>query len=138
MQQQHAALQPVFAALLAAYPEHLKEQQFSMDSFMWAAQLWYAYAMQVSAGAVDARGGGAACASTCIVCAHVAASVSSLAVWPAGSRGCCPTAQVQGVDGEVAPALVPYACLINHSARPHIVRFSKLDPATGLYRCACV
>ncbi len=45
-------------------------------------------------------------------------------------------AQLQGEDGEVAPALVPYACLINHSARPHIVRFSKVDPSSGLYRCA--
>jgi hypothetical protein len=40
-------MQPVFQALVAAYPEHLQQEQFSLDAFLWAAQLWYAYAIQV-------------------------------------------------------------------------------------------
>jgi hypothetical protein len=44
--------------------------------------------------------------------------------------------QVQGLDDEVEPALVPFALMINHSPRPHIVRFSRLDAATNQLRCA--
>jgi hypothetical protein len=48
---------PVFEALVAAYPEHLREEQFNLEAFLWAAQLWYAYAIQVRAGLGPGDGG---------------------------------------------------------------------------------
>ena len=41
-----AALAPVFEALLRAYAAHLRPEWFSWESFLWAAELWYAYAIQ--------------------------------------------------------------------------------------------
>lgn len=34
-------------------------------------------------------------------------------------------------DGAQAPALAPFVSLLNHSPWPHVVRFSKVDAATG-------
>lgn len=42
-----AQAQPVAAALLAAFPQHLRPEQLDRGSFMYAVQLWYAYSMQV-------------------------------------------------------------------------------------------
>lgn len=39
--------QPVAAALLAAFPQHLRPEHLDRSSFMFAVQLWYAYSMQV-------------------------------------------------------------------------------------------
>ena len=41
--------EPVAAALLAAFPQHLDADHFDQTSFLWAVQLWYAYSMQVFA-----------------------------------------------------------------------------------------
>ena len=48
----------VAAALLAAYPQHLRAEQLDRSSYMYAVQLWYAYSMQVrtcNAGGARAR-----------------------------------------------------------------------------------
>ncbi|KAI8476323.1 MAG: hypothetical protein J3K34DRAFT_516733 [Monoraphidium minutum] len=42
-----SALAPVFEALLAAYGQHLRREWFGWGAFCWAAELWYAYAIQV-------------------------------------------------------------------------------------------
>lgn len=57
----YAALQPAILALVRAYPQHLKPAWFSRASFLWASELWYAYAMQLALPATpaQARGGGA-------------------------------------------------------------------------------
>lgn len=39
----------------------------------------------------------------------------------------CLLLQVALPDGQVRPCLVPVACLINHSACPHAVRFSTVS-----------
>ena len=36
--------------------------------------------------------------------------------------------------GEVRPCLVPLVSLLNHDPWPHIVHFSRVDPATGCLR----
>jgi hypothetical protein len=41
------ALQPVFKALLGAYGAHLRAEWFSWEAYLWAVELWYAYAIQV-------------------------------------------------------------------------------------------
>lgn len=47
MRGQFTALGPVFAMLLAAYSSYLKPEWFTYEAFLWAAELWYAYAIQV-------------------------------------------------------------------------------------------
>ena len=39
--------------------------------------------------------------------------------------------QVKWPDGSCKECLVPYASLLNHSVRPHIVQYGQLDAATG-------
>ena len=43
-----AGLQPVIQALTTSYPDDLPPRLFTFDAFLWATQLWYAYALQVS------------------------------------------------------------------------------------------
>jgi len=45
--------------------------------------------------------------------------------------------QVQLPGGEVTPALVPVASLINHSPTPHVVHFSAVDAATQQLQLRC-
>lgn len=47
VQGQFEALQQTFQVLLAAYPAHLQPAWFSEEAYLWAVELWYAYAMQV-------------------------------------------------------------------------------------------
>lgn len=84
IKEQYEGLKPILDALVAAYPAHLEAAWFSWDAYLWAVQLWYAYAMKVK--------------------------------WP---------------DGSCKECLVPYASLLNHSVRPHIVQYGQLDAATG-------
>jgi hypothetical protein len=44
--EKYAALAPVLATLLAAYPQHVTAEQLAWPSYLWAAQLWYSYAIQ--------------------------------------------------------------------------------------------
>ena len=46
--EQYQGLKPILDALVAAYPAHLEAAWFSWDAYLWAVQLWYAYAMKVS------------------------------------------------------------------------------------------
>lgn len=39
---------PAAEALVRAYPQHLRAEWFTRDRFLWAAELWYAYAMQLA------------------------------------------------------------------------------------------
>ena len=48
IKEQYEALKPILDALVAAYPQHLQAAWFSWEAYLWAVQLWYAYAMQVS------------------------------------------------------------------------------------------
>lgn len=48
IKQQYQELKPILDALVAAYPAHLQAAWFSWEAYLWAVQLWYAYAMQVS------------------------------------------------------------------------------------------
>ena len=45
---QYAATQPLFDMLLAAYPQFLQPEWFDYDGYLWAAELWYSYAFEVS------------------------------------------------------------------------------------------
>ena len=45
---QYDALKPILYALVAAYPAHFEAAWFTWEAYLWAVQLWYAYAMQVS------------------------------------------------------------------------------------------
>lgn len=81
VRQQFAALQQTIQVLLTAYPSYLQPGWFSEASYLWAVELWYAYAIQVKLP-----------------------------------------------DSSIQPALVPLASLINHSAAPHIVHFSTVNP----------
>ncbi|KAL0018977.1 hypothetical protein WJX79_002006 [Trebouxia sp. C0005] len=83
IQEQYQGLKPILDALVTAYPAHLEAAWFSWDAYLWAVQLWYAYAMKVK--------------------------------WP---------------DGSCKECLVPYASLLNHSVRPHIVQYGQLDATT--------
>lgn len=35
-------------ALVTAYPDVIPQEHMSYPAYLWAVQLWYAYAMQVS------------------------------------------------------------------------------------------
>ena len=47
IKEQYAALKPVLDALVTAYPQFLQAAWFSWEAYLWAVQLWYAYAMKV-------------------------------------------------------------------------------------------
>jgi hypothetical protein len=103
LQKAYASLLPAITALVRAYPQHLKAAWFSRGSFLWAAELWYAYAMQLALSSdADAAAAGAA--------ADQRPSPSS----PSSSSS-APSA---------VPALVPFTSLANHSAWPHAVAYS--------------
>lgn len=58
---------------------------------------------------------------------------SSLITWQSLPISCMfllPIFQVKFPDGTIKPALVPLASLINHSASPHVVHFSTVNPKT--------
>ncbi|PNH09292.1 SET domain-containing protein 4, partial [Tetrabaena socialis] len=38
---------PAFACLLAAYPTYFQPHWFSWEAYLWAAELWYSYGIQV-------------------------------------------------------------------------------------------
>ena len=48
IEDQYQELKPVLDALVTAYPQQLRADWFTWEAFLWAVQLWYAYAMQVS------------------------------------------------------------------------------------------
>ncbi len=48
IKEQYEGLKPILDALVAAYPAHVEAAWFSWDAYLWAVQLWYAYAMKVS------------------------------------------------------------------------------------------
>ncbi len=48
-----SSIQPAAAVLLQAYPGLLQPQWFTWETFLWASELSYAYAMQVSAPFID-------------------------------------------------------------------------------------
>ncbi len=53
----------------------------------------------------------------------------------AGAGGSAGEGEEKGAQGgEVRPCLVPFASLMNHGAFPHVVHFSRVDPATGCLR----
>ena len=45
---QYQELRLILDALVTAYPQQLQADWFTWESYLWAVQLWYAYAMQVS------------------------------------------------------------------------------------------
>ena len=44
---QYEATQPLFAMLLAAYPQLLQADWFTYAAYCWAAELWYSYAFEI-------------------------------------------------------------------------------------------
>ncbi len=40
-------LQPAFRILLAAYPDYFQPVCFDWPAFVWSAELWYSYGLQV-------------------------------------------------------------------------------------------
>lgn len=106
LERAYASLLPAITALVRAYPQHLKASWFSRASFLWAAELWYAYAMQLALPTEQDDDDGAA----------AAAAARSAANADAPPRPPPPPPPV--------PALVPLASLANHSAWPHAVAYS--------------
>lgn len=49
LRQQYQEVQPLLSALLTAYPQFLTPDMFNWSAYLWAVELWYAYAMQVGA-----------------------------------------------------------------------------------------
>ncbi len=47
IQAQYETVKPLLDALTSAYPDQLPAEWFSWEKYLWAVQLWYAYAMQV-------------------------------------------------------------------------------------------
>lgn len=47
LRDQFGAISGVIQALLSAYPQHLQPHFFTLEAYLWAASLWYAYAIQV-------------------------------------------------------------------------------------------
>lgn len=45
---QYEEVKPILDALVTAYPQQLQGSWLSWEAYLWAVQLWYAYAMQVS------------------------------------------------------------------------------------------
>jgi hypothetical protein len=77
-----AALAPQIAALVRAYPQHLKAAWFSRASFSWAAELWYAYAMQLALPPTGARPGADAAAAAAVPALVPLASLANHSAWP--------------------------------------------------------
>ncbi|KDD75922.1 hypothetical protein H632_c436p1 [Helicosporidium sp. ATCC 50920] len=103
----HAASQPLFELLLAAYPRLLQREWFSYESYLWAAELWYSYAFEVGfdpqekADAPRPRD------------ASAAPAFSLRPSTPSESK-------------DTKPVMVPFACHVNHSPWPHVVRYGRL------------
>ncbi len=124
---QRAAAEPLFAALLAAYPEHLKPEWFSLENYVWAAELFYSYAFEVSFPSSTGGGG--------------AAAAEAAAAAPGRGQG---QGQPLGEAAAEAPpaeeaeesqtVMAPFACHLNHSPWPHVVRYGVLDAATDALR----
>ena len=47
VRQQYEEVKPILDALVAAYPSYMQPDWFTLEAYLWAVQLWYAYAMQV-------------------------------------------------------------------------------------------
>lgn len=92
------------SCVLQAYPSLLKPEWFDYESYLWAAELWYSYAFEIEFPPEPAVSG-------------------------AGAAGAAAAAAASGGGGggdDSAPAskyvMVPFACHINHSPWPHVVR----------------
>ena len=46
--EQYQLVKPALQALAAAYPEHILLEHVSEKMYIWACELWYSYAMEVS------------------------------------------------------------------------------------------
>ncbi|KAG2436622.1 hypothetical protein HYH02_011557 [Chlamydomonas schloesseri] len=49
------ASKPAFESLCKAYPDYFQPHWFSWESYLWAAELWYSYGIQVQVAAGDIR-----------------------------------------------------------------------------------
>ena len=47
VRQQYEEIKPILEALVTAYPAYMQSEWFTWEAYLWAVQLWYAYAMQV-------------------------------------------------------------------------------------------
>lgn len=47
VRQQYEEIKPILEALVTAYPAYMQPEWFTWEAYLWAVQLWYAYAMQV-------------------------------------------------------------------------------------------
>jgi len=50
IQDQYIEMKPLLTSLVKAYPAVILDSHVSHQSYMWAVQLWYAYAMEVEIG----------------------------------------------------------------------------------------
>lgn len=113
------------SALLAAYPQHLQPDWFTQSAYVWATELWYAYAMEVR---------GCWQCKTALCCC-----VTHSGVYARGSADTYVLTycvlllplllQLETPAGERHAALVPLALLANHSTAPNCVDFSRLRRA---------
>uniref|UniRef100_A0A7S0UNM8 SET domain-containing protein n=1 Tax=Polytomella parva TaxID=51329 RepID=A0A7S0UNM8_9CHLO len=102
LEDEFKAADPVFRTLLTAYPSYMREGWFLRQQYIWAAELWYAYAIQVQR--------------------------------PKDSNDSSSSASTTS-----APRMSLVSCvgLANHSAGPHVVHFSAVDPVTRRLRLRC-
>lgn len=47
VRQQYEDIRPILEAMVVAYPAYMQPEWFTWEAYLWAVQLWYAYAMQV-------------------------------------------------------------------------------------------
>ena len=47
VKEQYEALSPVLETLAQAYPQFISRECVAWDSYVWAVECWYAYAIQV-------------------------------------------------------------------------------------------
>ncbi|KAL6770518.1 hypothetical protein ACKKBF_B31570 [Auxenochlorella protothecoides x Auxenochlorella symbiontica] len=139
LKRQYDATRPLLAMLLAAYPALLSPAWFEFGQYTWAAELWYSYAFEIEfpgAGRDPAPGAGAGAQGTG---EPRRASGESIAVPPgppcSPAAAACPSAGATSASAPApapstsTPVMVPFACHVNHSPAPHVVRYGRLSEA---------
>lgn len=133
LRQQYADTRPLFDMLLQAYPRFLKAEWFDYESYLWAAELFYSYAFEISFPGEEAEGGGSGRPAKGGSQSAAAkggkpgrkGKAGGASSGRGGGKGSGSAAGGEGGGGDSDSSktvMVPFSCFINHSPWPHCVR----------------
>jgi len=138
IQAQYDATLPIFNMLVQAYPQLLKEEWFSFEMYLGAVELWYSYAFAVefpldNDTESSESGGGSGCGGSRDSGGRDSSKDSIEAVVYQTILSHYYEEEEQQQDTQASTyrdVMVPFACHINHSPWPHVVRYGRICPTT--------